>query len=159
MYLISCTLSLLLVTGTLAVPAQKYSYVKQESRANIPQDVWIKRGAVPGDTSLPVRIGLTQTNLEKGGDLLMEVYVSWTALSIQWPGICFSKLTQCRSSPSSPRYGKHYSATEVYDLFKPSAATVKAVRDWLVESGVNAKTISQSTNKGWLQFDAKASAP
>jgi tripeptidyl-peptidase-1 len=44
----------------------------------------------------------------------------------------------------------------VHDLFSPSSDTVDAVRAWLVNSGIPEDTISLSTNKGWLQFDASA---
>ena len=54
----------------------------------------------------------------------------------------------------SPKYGQHFTAEEVIDIFAPSPSTVESVRDWLVESGIDAETVSQSTNKQWLQFDA-----
>jgi tripeptidyl-peptidase-1 len=34
---------------------------------------WIKRGRVDGNAKLPVRIGMTQSNLDKGHELLMEL--------------------------------------------------------------------------------------
>lgn len=37
---------------------------------------WVKRDRVHGEVKLPMRIGLTQNNLEKGHDLLMEMLVS-----------------------------------------------------------------------------------
>ena len=61
------------------------------------------------------------------------------------------------SSPESPRYGKHYTAQEVHDLFAPSIDSVTAVRDWLEAAGVEPGRISQSANKQWIQFDASVS--
>ena len=34
---------------------------------------WVKRDRIPADALLPMRIGLTQRNLEKGYDFLMDV--------------------------------------------------------------------------------------
>lgn len=36
---------------------------------------WVKGARVERDAVLPIRIGLTQNNLERGYDLLMDVYV------------------------------------------------------------------------------------
>lgn len=41
-------------------------------------------------------------------------------------------------------------------MFAPSDETVDTVRDWLVVSGISAKRITHSDNKGWLAFDATA---
>ena len=43
------------------------------------------------------------------------------------------------------------------EIFAPAETTVNAVRTWLTQAGVPANTISQSVNKGWIQFDSKAS--
>ena len=80
-----------------------------------------------------MRIGLTQSNLEKGPDYLDEV-----------------------SNPASAKYGKHLSVEEVTEIFAPSQSRVDAVRTWLESSGIEAERVSQSVNKQWLQFDAKA---
>ena len=56
-------------------------------------------GAKPdGRITLPVRIGLTESNLHKGDAILMEV-----------------------SDPASDKYGKHLSAQEVRSPFRHSA--------------------------------------
>jgi len=54
--------------------------------------------------------------------------------------------------PASDVYADIFDS-KVIDLFAPSTSTVNAVRDWLIDSGVPAKSICQSVNKGWLQFD------
>jgi tripeptidyl-peptidase-1 len=61
------------------------------------------------------------------------------------------------STLGSERYGKHYRAEEVADIFAPSKATVDAIYEWLVSAGITAEKISQSVNKQWMQFDASAS--
>ncbi|KAL2070575.1 hypothetical protein VTL71DRAFT_13601 [Oculimacula yallundae] len=106
------------------------SQVVHERRDYIPKK-WIKRSRVDRDIELPIRIGMTQSNLDKGHDLLLEV-----------------------SHPTSKKYGQHYSAEEVADIFAPSQKTVDAVHEWLVSAGIAAEKISQSVNKQWMQVDA-----
>ncbi|KAB5571736.1 putative Tripeptidyl-peptidase sed1 [Coniochaeta sp. 2T2.1] len=92
---------------------------------------WTKRSKVPGNEVLPVRIGLKQSNLDAGREKLLEI-----------------------STPGSPSFGKHMTPEEVIDFFAPGQATVDAVRDWLVASGVDKGSIGHSVNKQWIQFDA-----
>lgn len=127
MYLSSLTLATL-ITAVLAAPTK--DHVLHEKR-NMGSSAWQKRNAVPADMVLPMRIGLKQTNIHRGHDLLMDV-----------------------SSPSSPNFGKYYTAEEVSELFAPEPSTVESVRAWLEEAGIPKARISQSVNKGWIQFDA-----
>ena len=60
-----------LAAGGLAAPTQA-THVVHESRHELPS-TWVKRSAHEADALLPVRIGLTQGNLDRGYDLLMEV--------------------------------------------------------------------------------------
>jgi tripeptidyl-peptidase-1 len=60
------------------------------------------------------------------------------------------------SDPSSPNFGKHWTSEEVIQAFRPSQQTENAVRQWLVDSGIPAKRISHSDNKGWFAFYATA---
>lgn len=66
----------LAIFGTLAaqvaaVPLQA-SHVVHERRDFTPK-AWVKRDRLDARAKLPVRIGMTQRNLDKGHDLLMEV--------------------------------------------------------------------------------------
>ncbi|KAJ5215379.1 uncharacterized protein N7498_001786 [Penicillium cinerascens] len=117
--------------GAIAVPAP-HSYELHEKRESMPTS-WIEGKRLDGSTSLPVRIGLTQSNLDHGHDLLMQM-----------------------SDPFSSRYGQHMSESDVHDLFAPSQESVDRVRGWLESSGIAADRISQSVNKQWMQFDADA---
>ncbi|KAJ5994597.1 hypothetical protein N7451_010321 [Penicillium sp. IBT 35674x] len=117
--------------GVLAVPAP-YGHAVHERRDFIPTS-WTEEKRLDASTLLPVRIGLTQSNLDYGHELLMEM-----------------------SNPSSSRYGKHMSASEVHDLFAPSHESVDVVRSWLESFGIAKNRISQSVNKQWIQFDAAA---
>ncbi|KAK0724431.1 peptidase S8/S53 domain-containing protein [Lasiosphaeris hirsuta] len=94
---------------------------------------WEKGARVQPRTVLPVRIGLTQRNLEAGERLLSVI-----------------------SDPTSSNYGKHLSAEEVISMFAPSDEAIDAVRAWLVGAGFAADSISLSANKQWVQFDARA---
>lgn len=114
----------------LAVPNPAVRHARHEKREE--GSIWSKRGVVARDFVLPMRIGLTQSNLDLGHDLLMEI-----------------------SDPDSPKYGKYYTADEIHDLFAPSEESVAAVRAWLHESGIAVDRVSQSTNKQWLQFQAE----
>ncbi|KAL9614182.1 MAG: hypothetical protein Q9167_001334 [Letrouitia subvulpina] len=122
--LLSC-----LTASTIAAPAP-VANVLHEKRENAPR-FWVKRDRVAPHVLLPVRIGLTQSNLDIGPALLDEV-----------------------SNPLSAKYGKHYTAEEVHEIFAPSKGSVDSVRSWLESTGVHPERISQSTNKQWLQFDA-----
>lgn len=119
-----------LTVGAIASPVQHLSSHVLHERRHVPHPAFIKRSHVPVGRSLPVRIGLTQRNLDIGHDLLMEV-----------------------STPGSPKYGQHYSAEDIIEIFKPSDDTVAAVSRWLEDAGIT--HFSQSANKQWMQFDAR----
>ncbi|KAF2770431.1 subtilisin-like protein [Teratosphaeria nubilosa] len=121
-----------LAATTAAAPTKGSNHVLHEKRSESRH--WAKRDRVHGDVKLPMRIGLTQSNLDRGEEMLMRV-----------------------SHPDSHEYGNHWSAEEVNEFFAPSQDTVDAVRGWLHEAGIEGERISQSVNKQWLQFDAKTS--
>ncbi|PMD36236.1 subtilisin-like protein [Hyaloscypha variabilis F] len=118
-----------LATQAAAVP-HAVNHVVHERRDAIPKS-WIKRDRIDANVELPVRIGMTQSNLDKGHELLMEV-----------------------SKHDSPRYGQHYTAEEVAEIFAPSKDAVDSILEWLLSAGIPAEKISQSVNKQWMQFDA-----
>ncbi|KAM3067871.1 hypothetical protein ACMFMG_011355 [Clarireedia jacksonii] len=105
-------------------------HVLHEKR-NAPPSDWVKGARIEGSAIVPMRIGLTQTNLENGADLLEEV-----------------------SNPASPKYGQYWSAKEVHDMFAPPEETLRSVKAWLTSSGIHHSRISHYENKGWLAFDA-----
>jgi tripeptidyl-peptidase-1 len=132
MYCFATTALLLsAAAGSLAAPTRSNSVLHEKRDAS---SAWQKRSRVHGDVKLPMRIGLTQSNLDNGHDLLMDV-----------------------SHPESANFGKHLSVQEVNDLFAPSEDAVNIVRAWLESAGIHASRVSQSVNKQWLQFDAKTS--
>ncbi|KAL1979563.1 hypothetical protein VTN96DRAFT_5563 [Rasamsonia emersonii] len=115
-----------------AVPAsvKPVKHILHERRLK-PASDWVKGARVERNAILPMRIGLTQTNLEKAHDYLMEV-----------------------SHPDSPKYGQYWSAEEVHRMFAPTEETVEAVKEWLTSFGIHHSRIVHSDNKGWLAFDA-----
>ena len=133
MHISSIAAVAVLAVTALAAPTPSTEHVIHEKRSLV-KSAWVKRDRVASDVKLPMRIGLVQSNLENGPIYLDEV-----------------------SNPTSAKYGKHYTVEEVTDLFAPSESRVDAVRNWLVLSGIDADRVSQSVNKQWLQFDAKAS--
>ncbi|KAF7118908.1 hypothetical protein CNMCM5793_008544 [Aspergillus hiratsukae] len=122
---------LLAVAAVRAVPSS-IKHVLHEKR-QAPSVDWVQSARVDTNAILPMRIGLTQNNLEKGYDFLMEV-----------------------SHPGSPSYGQHWTADKVHDTFAPSAKSVDAVREWLSSAGIHTSRVVHSDNKGWLAFDAYA---
>lgn len=117
--------------AALAAPSRRaVTHVMHEKRAMDPVDWEISHRLDPAKV-LPMRFGLTQSNLHRVEELLMEV-----------------------SHPESAKYGQHYTPTEVVDLFAPSDETISAVVNWLAESGIARDRLRLSGNKGWLSVDA-----
>lgn len=114
------SVSAVLSTTAALVPSTHGVHEQRDVRSSR----WTKLGRVRPEAILPVRIALAQNNLDKGHDYLMEI-----------------------SHPHSPNYGKHWTADEVIEAFKPNDADVEVVRDWLVESGIPVETITHSDNK------------
>ncbi|OKL57999.1 Aorsin [Talaromyces atroroseus] len=92
---------------------------------------WSNPLRIKSDFFIPVKIGLKQSNLHRGHDLLMDV-----------------------SHPDSENYGKFWSEEEVTQMFAPSDESVTAVKHWLTTSGIHDIRITHSENKGWLAFVA-----
>jgi len=67
------TLSVLgILAAQVAAVPRPGNHVVHERRDAVPKS-WIKRDRLDADAELPVRIGMTQSNLERGHELLMEV--------------------------------------------------------------------------------------
>ena len=60
-----------LVTACQAVPTPS-TYAVHEKRSSIPR-LWSRGGRVDSDAILPIRVGLTQSNLENAEAHLMDV--------------------------------------------------------------------------------------
>lgn len=114
--------------GLLAAAEPALSpYALHEKRTHVPAGWSLKRRHDPS-TPIPLRFALTQRNIDDVGKYLMEV-----------------------SHPESEKYGKHWSASDVLEMFAPSDETIEAVRSWLLESGVESSRIRLTSNKGWIE--------
>ncbi|KAK3936734.1 alkaline serine protease [Diplogelasinospora grovesii] len=96
-------------------------------------NTWTKTEKLPSDALLPMRIGLKQSNLDIGHNMLMDI-----------------------SDPTSRNFGKHLSPEEVIESFSPPEHSVQIVTDWVASAGIAKERVSQSANKQWIQFDADA---
>lgn len=124
-------IALVFLTLAAAFPTPA-SHIVHEER-HVESERWIKRDRVPAHAILPVRVGLAQSNLANAHEHLMDV-----------------------SHPASPNYGQHWSSEQVIEMFKPADETVEAVRSWLIDSGIDGKSITLSGNKAWLALHASA---
>ncbi|THH05901.1 hypothetical protein EW145_g4459 [Phellinidium pouzarii] len=119
--------SLLLASGAFAIPSPRANHVLHEKRAMEPSD-WVQTRRVEPDRVLPLRIGLSQSNIDKLEEMLMAV-----------------------SHPKSPDYGKHWAPEQVVDTFAPNSKAVNAVKDWLSSFGFSDERMRLSPSKGWLE--------
>jgi hypothetical protein len=100
------------------------SHVLHEKRNDSPQTPWKRHSRAQGHEVLPMRIGLKQRNLEHA-----ERYIDDIA------------------NPSSPNFGKHWSAEKVAEVFAPEKDTSNGVMNWLTTSGIDAKRLKYSTGR------------
>lgn len=123
----SAALAALVCLGTAAPIASPVLHEKRDA----PALDWVKGARVERDAILPMRIALTQTNLDKGHDYLMEV-----------------------ADPTSDRYGKYWTSEKVHDAFAPAEDAAITVKEWLASSGIDSSRVVEYENKGWLAFEA-----
>ncbi|CZR62185.1 related to Tripeptidyl-peptidase sed1 [Phialocephala subalpina] len=129
MRLLTVATSTLLLGLSSAIPTPHNGPILHEKRTHSTQ--LVRRHRAPSTTTLPVRIGFSQSNLDIAHALLMEL-----------------------SDPLSDKYGQHMSAKEVSDFFRPSSESIGSVRDWLHSSGIDTDRHQVSPGRGWLKFDA-----
>ena len=121
--------TLLALLGS-AVASPTSTHVIHEKRSFMPFGWW-RHHKLQGHERIPVRIGLTQSNLDKGDGFLMEL-----------------------SHPESEKYGQHWSAKQVAETFAPSQESVDIVTDWLTSAGISPERLTRSQSLGWINFDA-----
>ncbi|KAF2083190.1 hypothetical protein K490DRAFT_70059 [Saccharata proteae CBS 121410] len=117
-----------LVAGAVASPAS--THVIHEKRHVLPPG-WLKSHKLSARSTLPMRIALKQRNMDRAYDFLDEV-----------------------SNPLSEKYGQHWSAKDVAEMFAPSAETTDSVRSWLTGAGIAADRIKISQGRNWVEFEA-----
>ena len=123
--------TLLLSLSTLARPSPRSNHVVHEKRAMEPRS-WVKTRRLEADHILPMRFGMTQSNLHNLEDMLMAV-----------------------SHPESPTYGRHYTPVEVVEAFAPTAflVTVETDEEAIEEAnsrigGLSASVFTTSYERG-----------
>ncbi|KAJ7685503.1 peptidase S8/S53 domain-containing protein [Mycena polygramma] len=104
-------------------------YLVHEKRTDVP-DGWAHSHKVEGSSILPLRIGLTQPNIESIDQFINDV-----------------------AHPDSPSYGKHWTPAEVAAKFAPTEESIEAVREWLIASGIDAGRIKVATTKSWIRVN------
>ncbi|KAF7527340.1 hypothetical protein G7054_g10491 [Neopestalotiopsis clavispora] len=106
------------------------SHVVHEERT-APRRHWTKKGRLHGFKTLPVRIGLSQSNLHRAEEFIHAV-----------------------SHPQSADYGKHWTAEQIAETFAPSRESIGAVRQWLEDEGIDSDRVTLSRGRHWLEFKA-----
>ena len=120
---------LLLATSAAAAPTSYHVVHKKRAFSDA------SRGArIDAEAIIPIRIALTQSNLDHGYDHLMSV-----------------------SHPDSENYGRHWTIEEIHNTFAPSEETIETVKTWLESAGIGRHRLAESTSRGWLGFDLTAS--
>ena len=117
-----------LVVGAFAAPS--INHVLHEKRDGLPQG-WTKLGPLKGAEILSMSIALTQGNVDRAEEFLMEV-----------------------SHPDSAKYGQHWSAKDIAETFAPRPETVDVVTAWLEAAGIRPERVHRSQSLGWLKFNA-----
>ena len=118
------------LTGVVASPTPNAKrHVLHERRERLPLN-WVRTAELHGSTLLPLRIALTQRNLDKADELLMDV-----------------------SHPESPNFGNHWTAKQVAEAFAPTDETVRSVLGWLAETGISPDRVKQSQSLNWLHAE------
>ncbi|KAH7927947.1 subtilisin-like protein [Leucogyrophana mollusca] len=118
------TLSLVVVSGATS------PWTLHERRSHIPPG-WNRARKHEPSAIIPLRIALTQPNIDQIGSYLNDV-----------------------SHPDSPNYGDHWTPDQVATKFAPTKETINTVRDWLLQSGVDPARVEVSPGKGWLHVNS-----
>ncbi|KAF4546234.1 Tripeptidyl-peptidase 1 precursor protein [Lasiodiplodia theobromae] len=123
-------------TALLSVAAATQAVLATPIRARTPYAVkeshyvprqWSKTGPAPESHVIHLHIGLKQSQFDELERHLYEV-----------------------SDPDHYRYGQHLTAEHVNDLVKPSDEALKAVHEWLGESGVDVSALRYSPAQDWI---------
>ncbi|KAH6868439.1 peptidase S8/S53 domain-containing protein [Alternaria rosae] len=85
----------------------------------------------PNDVLLAVRIELKQQNLEHGARFVQDI-----------------------SDPTSPNFGKHWTAEQVNKKFAPLPVTINTTLDWVHAAGIEKSRIKLSAGNTRIKFSA-----
>ncbi|SPO00049.1 related to serine protease [Cephalotrichum gorgonifer] len=104
-------------------------HVEHERRSV--RTAWAKASRLPRSHTLPLRIGLTQRNLDRADEFINDV-----------------------SNPGSPSYGRHWSEEEVIKTFAPAQESVDEVLAWLEGEGISRDRTTVSRGGNWISLTA-----
>ncbi|KAK0105290.1 hypothetical protein ONS95_004326 [Cadophora gregata] len=126
----SIILSALAFSRAFSLPISEDEHVVHE-QLGVPHSRWQVNSMLPRDLNprIQMRIAITQQNLHRGEEFLMEV-----------------------SDPASPFFAQHWSKEKIADVFSPSRESTEAVKNWLVTFGIDVNQITPSKDGGWLTF-------
>lgn len=113
-----------------ATPSSTAHHVVHERREAGPLG-WTAAHKLENDKVLPMRFGLTQQNMHRIEEMLVNV-----------------------SHPDSSFYGQHFSAAQIVDTFSPSVETIEIVTKWLTDAGFSPQRLRLSSNRGWIHLNA-----
>lgn len=126
-FLLSC--AALFVAAHAASPALS-PLIRHRSLREIPRGWSLHRRAEP-DARVFLRFALTQSNLDKLDDYLLEI-----------------------ADPESPNYGRHWSPEKVMKTFRPSQDSVDTVHSWLVnDAGIHPQRIRLTPDRTSVHLD------
>ncbi|KAK2025215.1 Pro-kumamolisin [Colletotrichum zoysiae] len=91
---------------------------------------WVKSHRLHAMARLPVRIGLTQSNLHRANEFMNDV-----------------------AHPDSPNYGKHWTHEDIINTFAPSQEAIALVMEWLESEGIRRSRIKLSKGRNWVEFN------
>jgi tripeptidyl-peptidase-1 len=133
---------LALFETSLAIPTANTAttYHLHEKRAE--GSGWQKQSRAVGDVTLPLRIGLRQSNLENADKYLWEVS---NPKSTKFGTSCGPSFVLEKIPDVCHAAGKHWTADEVAKAFAPTKDTLDQVMGWLNESGISRERITVST--------------
>lgn len=122
---------LALISVAVVCAASPTTHITHERRDIHSHRHWEKRNRLEPRDIIPVRIGVSQRNLDRGYDLLLDV-----------------------SDPDSANYGKHWTAEQITEMFSPSRESIESIREWLTGSGISEDRIAHSLGYEWIHFNA-----
>lgn len=111
------------------LPSAANGHVLHEKRDTVANG-WTKISHASADTPLNLRIGLKQSNLDKGEELVNAV-----------------------SHPRSDKYGQYWSPQQILEMFAPSNDAVSDTIAWLLKAGVPRNSIALSAGKNWINVN------
>jgi tripeptidyl-peptidase-1 len=118
--------ALAFATASLGLPSPSTKVVHE--KRDVIHGQWTKLGRANAESLLTLRIGLIQSNLHRGDELINAV-----------------------AHPESATYGQHLSPQQVIDLFAPSDDAIKETEQWLLSEGVKSDQITLTTGRNWIK--------